>query len=439
MSNKDIGAVTDEVDQESRLVPALRFPEFRDTDGWEFKTLNHLLSEPKRRNRDLKYGPEDVLSVSGEHGCVNQIEFMGRSYAGVSVKDYHVVETGDIVYTKSPLKVAPFGIIKANKGRSGIVSTLYAVYRPTANARADYIDHYFSRNYNLNSYLQPIVKKGAKNDMKVKNSDVLTGSVWVPKIDEQKKIADCLSSIDTLIAAEAEKLEALKDHKKGLLQQLFPAPGETTPRLRFPEFRGAADWKERLLGEICEVAQGYGFPEALQGKPRGDFPFCKVSDISRAVSDKGGVLDSAVNYVDLSDLKVLRARTIPAGATVFAKIGEALRLNRRAISGVECLIDNNAVALKAKSGVASDYFLFLLSQMIDMNEHCGGAVPSVNKSTLEGIGVIIPQPKEQQKIAEYFSSCNAMIALQADKIDALKAHKSGLMQQLFPAPAKASA
>lgn len=179
MSNNDVSPAGGR----DGLVPNLRFPEFWDAGDWDFRTLSELLSEPKKRNRNLKYGPEDVLSVSGEYGCVNQIEFMGRSYAGVTVKDYHVVETGDIVYTKSPLKIAPYGIIKANKGRSGIVSTLYAVYRPTDDARADYIDHYFSGSYNLNSYLQPIVKKGAKNDMKVKNSDVLTGSVWVPKIN----------------------------------------------------------------------------------------------------------------------------------------------------------------------------------------------------------------------------------------------------------------
>ena len=131
MSSEGVSAVAGEKDQQSGLVPKLRFPEFWDAGDWEFRTLSELLSEPKKRNRNLKYGPEDVLSVSGEYGCVNQIEFMGRSYAGVTVKDYHVVETGDVVYTKSPLKAAPYGIIKLNKGRSGIVSTLYAVYRPT--------------------------------------------------------------------------------------------------------------------------------------------------------------------------------------------------------------------------------------------------------------------------------------------------------------------
>jgi type I restriction enzyme S subunit len=251
--------VTEKDDKNQGLVPNLRFPEFRDAAPWQHQKLSYLLCEPKRRNRNLKYGPEHVLSVSGEHGCVNQIEFMGRSYAGVSVKDYHVVETGDVVYTKSPLKVAPYGIIKANKGPSGIVSTLYAVYRPTEYGLADYIDHYFSRNYNLNSYLQPIVKKGAKNDMKVNNSDVLTGHIWVPKVPEQKKIAECLSSLDALIGVETEKLAALGDHKKGLMHQLFPAEGETTPRLRFPKFRDAPEWEERPLGEVASYQNGKAY------------------------------------------------------------------------------------------------------------------------------------------------------------------------------------
>jgi hypothetical protein len=93
---------------ESGVGPKLRFPEFQNAKEWRIKKLNSLLYEAKHRNRSLELGPTDVLSVSGEHGCVNQIEFMGRSYAGVTVKDYHVVEHGDIVYTKSPLKRNPY-------------------------------------------------------------------------------------------------------------------------------------------------------------------------------------------------------------------------------------------------------------------------------------------------------------------------------------------
>lgn len=416
-------------DQESRLVPALRFPEFRDADGWEFKTLNHLLSEPKQRNRNLKYGPGDVLSVSGEYGCVNQIEFMGRSYAGVSVKDYHVVETGDVVYTKSPLKVAPFGIIKANKGRSGIVSTLYAVYRPTANARSDYLDHYFSRNYNLNSYLQPIVKKGAKNDMKVKNSDVLTGSVWVPKIDEQKKIADCLSSIDTLIAVEAEKLEALKDHKRGLMQQLFPAPGETTPRLRFPEFRGAADWIVQPLGEIFDTASG-GTPERKTKEYwGGDIPWITTSMVD------SNIVVNADQFITTLGLKNSSAKLFPKNTVLIAMYGQGKTRGKAAMLGIEAATNQACAAILPKEGIDPNYvFLNLVSRYDELRvlSNSGG-----QENLSQGLVCALPfsYPEniaEQERISAFLSSIDALIDAQDDKINTLKAHKQGLMQQLFP-------
>jgi type I restriction enzyme, S subunit len=212
------------VAENAKSVPAprLRFPEFRKSGSWDQRKLSDLLQERKQRNRDLKFGPTEVLSVSGDYGCVNQIEHMGRSYAGASVKDYHVVETGDLVYTKSPLKKNPYGIIKENKGKPGIVSTLYAVYRATELGHPAYLDHYFSRPYTLNSYLQPIVRKGAKNDMKVNNSAVLSGNVLAPKTPEQQKIADCLTSLDEVIASQEQKVEALKTYKRALMQELFP-------------------------------------------------------------------------------------------------------------------------------------------------------------------------------------------------------------------------
>ena len=210
--------------REGETQPRLRFPEFRSEGDWSLRALSDLLFEIRERNRELKYGAMDVLSVSGEFGCVNQIAFLGRSYAGASVREYRVVETGDIVYTKSPLKAAPYGIVKENKGKPGIVSTLYAVYRATSACLPAYLDHYFSRDYHLNSYLQPLVNKGAKNDMKVNNTDVLRGEIRVPELPEQQCIAGCLSALAKQIALQAEKLDALCTHKRGLMQQLFPAP-----------------------------------------------------------------------------------------------------------------------------------------------------------------------------------------------------------------------
>ena len=134
---------------------------------WEQRKLEEYLEVSGQKNFEGIYTKEDVLSVSGDFGIVNQIEFQGRSFAGASVANYGVVETGDIVYTKSPLKSNPYGIIKANKGKNGIVSTLYAVYKPKQSANPEFVQNYFEQDARMNNYMHPLVNKGAKNDMKV--------------------------------------------------------------------------------------------------------------------------------------------------------------------------------------------------------------------------------------------------------------------------------
>ena len=166
---------------------------------WEQRKLNEFLSVSNFKNTDNKYNKNDVLSVSGDYGIVNQIEFQGRSFAGVSVSNYGVVETGDIVYTKSPLKLNPYGIIKTNRINIGIVSTLYAIYKTKKNCDSKFIEHYFNLDSRLNKYLKPLVNKGAKNDMKVSSENALIGEVCFPHITEQRLIADFLDRLDLFI------------------------------------------------------------------------------------------------------------------------------------------------------------------------------------------------------------------------------------------------
>ena len=169
----------------------------------------------------MAFGKGDVLSVSGEYGVINQIAFQGRSFAGESVADYHIVETDDIVYTKSPLKANPYGIIKVNKGIPGIVSTLYAVYHPLNTVAPRFVDLYFANDLRLNKFLKPLVNIGAKHDMKVNNSFVLTGTVVFPSIGEQQKLVDFFAKLDRCIEAQRKIVDALKKYKRGLLCQLI--------------------------------------------------------------------------------------------------------------------------------------------------------------------------------------------------------------------------
>ena len=167
--------------------------------AWEQRKLSDYLTTSPEKNISGLYTKEDVLSVSGDVGIVNQIEFQGRSFAGASVLNYGIVETGDVVYTKSPLRSNPYGIIKANKGKPGIVSTLYAIYHPSPLADPDFIQCYFEQDARVNSYLHPLVNKGAKNDMKVSADNALKGIVHFPSVKEQQTISAFFKSLDDLI------------------------------------------------------------------------------------------------------------------------------------------------------------------------------------------------------------------------------------------------
>ena len=200
-------------------VPEIRFKGF--TDPWEQRKLEEYLEVSGQKNFEGIYTKEDVLSVSGDFGIVNQIEFQGRSFAGASVANYGVVETGDIVYTKSPLKSNPYGIIKANKGKNGIVSTLYAVYKPKQSANPEFVQIYFEQDARMNNYMHPLVNKGAKNDMKVSAENALKGQIVFPDIKEQRTISEFFHNLDTLITLHQRKLEKLQNIKKSCLEKMF--------------------------------------------------------------------------------------------------------------------------------------------------------------------------------------------------------------------------
>lgn len=190
----------------------IRFAGFE--DDWEQRKLGDYLEVSKQKNKRESFGREDVLSVSGEFGIVNQIEFQGRSFAGVSVANYGVVEYGDVVYTKSPLKSNPYGIVKTNKGKSGIVSTLYAVYKPKNNVESEFVQIYFESDFRMNTYMHPLVNKGAKNDMKVSDENALKGPVVFPQIEEQRVISQYFKQLDHLITLHQCKCKSCKKYYK---------------------------------------------------------------------------------------------------------------------------------------------------------------------------------------------------------------------------------
>ena len=167
--------------------------------------MGDLLKVSKERNNKNEYTKEQVLSVSREVGTVNQIEYQGRSFAGADISGYKVVHLGQMIYTKSPLKDAPYGIFQ-NVTVEGIVSPLYAVYNSTDKALASFIGLQLKDDNLATHYLSPLVSKGAKNTINVTDEGALGGIVFHPSIAEQQEIIDFFTALDHLITLHQREL-----------------------------------------------------------------------------------------------------------------------------------------------------------------------------------------------------------------------------------------
>lgn len=206
--------------QEGETVPKVRFKGFE--GEWKKVKLSECLEISTTRNLNNEYGVNEVLSVSDEEGVMNQIKLLGRSYAGKSVTNYKILRTNQVVYTKSPLKAKPYGIVKVNKGETGIVSVLYAVYDAKECVSPDYIHYYFEPTFRINNYLLPLINKGAKNTMNISDEVSLQGDIILPNtLEEQLRIVEYLQTLDAQIALHTKRLEKLKQIKAACLDKMF--------------------------------------------------------------------------------------------------------------------------------------------------------------------------------------------------------------------------
>lgn len=410
--------------------PEIRFKGY--TDEWEQRKLEDYLEVSSEKNRDELLGKEDVLSVSGEVGIVNQIEFQGRSFAGVSVANYGIVEVGDVVYTKSPLKSNPYGIIKTNKGKTGIVSTLYAVYKPKKNVDSEFVQIYFESDFRMNSYMHPLVNKGAKNDMKVSDANALKGPVFFPKIEEQIVISQYFNSLDHLITLHQRKCDEVKTLKKYMLQKMFPQNEQKIPEIRFEGFTEA--WEQRKLGDISEIKTG---------------PFGSTLHADDYVSDgipiittehfKTGTLPikkDGLPQVSENDFNRLSAYILNEGDIVFSRVG-SVDINALITPFQNNWLFSGRVLRVRPQGENSSQFLHTLLETESVRSDIrtravGQTMPSINTEILKITPLFLPTSiAEQERLGEYFHNLDHLITLHQQKCEELKKIKKFMLQKMF--------
>ena len=409
---------------EERLIPSLRFSGYK--DFWERHKLEHYLNVSTEKNTEESFGKEDVLSVSGDFGIVNQIKFQGRSFAGASTTNYGVVNTGDVVYTKSPLKANPFGIIKTNKGPTGIVSTLYAVYHPKENVYPDFIQVYFEQNARMNQYMHPLVNKGAKNDMKVSAANELKGEVVFPKVDEEKKIVEYFMNIDKLVTLHQKEYDKFLIMKKAMLEKMFPKNGSKAPEVRFSEFDGA--WEYRKLGTISDkITEKNGYMEFTETLTNS----AEYGIISqRDFFDHDIAKQDKINgyYVVRPEDFVYNPRistTAPVGPIGRNKLGRCGVISPLYTVFRPKEVDNSFLEQFFKS---SHWYSFMR-----FNGDTGARSDrfSIKDATFFEMPIPFPKLDEQRRIGQYLAGLDVLISLQEKKLTKLKNIKAGCLEKMF--------
>lgn len=401
---------------EKKKIPNIRLNGF--AKEWDRKLLNYYLETSQERNSALIYNAENVLSVSGDYGVVNQIEFQGRSFAGTSVSNYGVVHTGDVVYTKSPLRYEPYGIIKTNMGKPGIVSALYAVYHPKENIHSPFIQVYFDLDRRLNDYLRPIISKGAKNTINVRDSAALSGTVYFPQYEEQKAITNIFSGLENLIIQHQAKLKKLCAIKASMLEKMFPKDGVDVPEVRFKEFNGA--WERHKVGDFLTESR-------IVGHTGQDAKKLTVKLWGKGVVEKTDIFRGSVH----TQYYIRKNGQFMYGKLDF--LHAAFGIVPPHLDGYESTLDSPAFDLFNIDGQ------FLMNTVTQENFYLKNGIIAngsrkakrIHVDTFLEMDILTPSIEEQVKIGGYFLQIDNLIISVQQKLNKLQSIKKALLEKMF--------
>ena len=417
-------------DGKTTLMPKLRFPEFRDAEGWESKSMSEVyafkghnslsrdkLNYERGSVKNIHYG--DIHTKFSTHFDIAKetVPYINQSESLKAFEAENFCVEGDIIFADASEDLEDIGkaieIVSLNGER--VLSGLHTIL--ARQTETDLVRG-FGGHLFKSKRVRTLIQKESQGSKVLGLSGGRLAKIEIPfpsSPREQQKIAECLSSVDEVIAAEARKLDALKSHKKGLMQELFPREGETQPRLRFPEFQNAPEWVVKTLGKVGKNLDNRRVPITANERESGDVPYYGASGIVDFVKDF--IFDEDLLCVS-EDGANLVARTYPIAFPISGK----------------AWVNNHAHVLWFKNPCMQKFVEVYLNS-INLGDFITGiAQPKLNKAMLNSIPIPHPTVPEQQCIADGLTSLDNLLAAQTQKLEALKTHKKGLMQQLFPSP-----
>lgn len=414
---------TNEKDTEQGVVPALRFPEFLDAGAWEGVNLGKITYKVSKKNKAGKLYP--IYSINNKQGFIRheeQFDGVDGNDRGYDLSLYNIVGSKTFAYNPARINVGSIGY--SGNLKDVIISSLYVCFQTCKSVNDEFLLKYFETE-SFNKAVSNSVEGGIRSYLFYDNFAKIN-LFLPPNYDtaEQQKIAECLSSIDALIKATKNKIDELKAHKKGLMQRLFPAEGKTVPEYRFPEFQDTGEWVylegDKVFEPISNRKHSSNLPVLAISQEHGAIPRDLI-DYNVIVSESG-----LENYkvVEVGDF-IISLRSFQGGIEY---------------SNYKGICSPAYIILRKRLDVDNQFFkCYFKSRAFirDLNKNLEGIRDGKMVSFKQFSEILLPIPsiqnkKEQQKIAECLSTADDLILAQTNRLEALKTHKKGLMQQLFP-------
>ena len=381
--------------------------------GWKVVKLGEISSRVTRRNQDNRC--QNVLTISAQSGLINQTDFFNKQVASKDLSNYILLKKGEFAYNKSYSAGYSFGAFKRLKFyEEGVASPLYIYFKFNDDVCSDFFEFYFDAGQ-ANRQIKDIVQEGARNHglLNLSIDDFFNIKIRMPNLDEQKKIAEILSTWDEAINLTINLIESKKQFKKALMQNLL------TAKIRFPQFKD--EWEEIKLGDFLEEKSDRN---------------TKNIDLVLSVTNKFGFV-TQVEYFDKSvasdntaNYKIVRKGNFAYNPS---------RINVGSIALLESyeigILSPMYVVFECLKNLDNRFLKFWFqshSFMGNLSKYLAGSVrESLNFNDMKTISIKLPNLNEQQKIAEVLMACDDEINLLNLKLENLKKQKQGLMQKLL--------
>ena len=410
---------------EQAKVPAIRFAGF--TDPWEQRKLGDVATRVTRKNE----GESDLpLTISAQHGLVDQRTFFNNQVASKDMSGYYLLRKGEFAYNKSTSGDSPWGAVKRLVNyEKGCVSTLYICFG-LDGTDPNYLVTYYETDC-WHKGVQMIAAEGARNHglLNIAPNDFFDTVLALPSSqEEQRRVGSFFSRLDDLITLHQRKYDKLVIFKKSMLEKMFPKDGESVPEIRFAGFTDP--WEQRKLGNCGTTYSG------LSGKTKEDFghgnarfvPYTNVFDNPLADTERleAVEIDSSQNKVAYGDVFFTVSSETPnevGMSSVWLSDQDDVYLNSFCFGyRQDSTFDPHYLAYMLRSSsIRSD--LTLLAQGISRF--------NISKNKVMELSVAVPSAAEQKQIGQYFARLDDLITLHQRKLELLQNIKKSLLDKMF--------